>query len=81
MGMPFTARPAKLAPGTSSQRVEWVAEPEPEFVTISISSECLQRLLAKRELFVENFSCVDQGSRKRVHRLLLNLARSMSESR
>jgi len=80
MGMPFTTRPARLAPGTSSQRIEWIAEPELEYVTISISTGCLQRLLAKQELFVENFSCLDQGSRNRVRRLLLNLARSKSEN-
>jgi len=36
MGMPFTTRPARLAPGTKSQRIEWIAEPELEYVTLSL---------------------------------------------
>ena len=73
MGMPFRIVPGKLAPGVTSQPVKWVAEPEPESVTISISTGCLQRLLTKRELFVEDFSCADPLSKKRVHQLLLKL--------
>lgn len=48
-----------------------VMEQQAAHLTISLSGECLARLLRERQLCVEQFDCVDNRSRQLLRRLLL----------
>ncbi|SDX18892.1 hypothetical protein [Marinobacter mobilis] len=44
-----------------------------ESVTVTLSSECLWRLLCEQELHVDEFSCGDVRSRESVRLMLLKI--------
>lgn len=52
---------------------ECLEDVEPEQVSITLDADCLCRLLRERQLYIQDFSCVDYASRACVRRLLLAL--------
>lgn len=73
MGMPFRQPESRHAGRSGAQRITWFNDVQPERVTITLEADCLCRLLGEHQLYVEDFSCVDESSRTCVHRLLLTL--------
>lgn len=73
MGMPFRQPDSRPARNSGAQGINWLEDVQPERVTITLETDCLCRLLGEHQLYVEDFSCVDEYSRSRVRKLLLTL--------
>lgn len=71
MGMPFL-HPERIQ-SDHCHHVNWQDQADAEQVAISVSAECLGRLLHNRHLHVEDLTCLDATSKHRVHQLLLAL--------
>ncbi len=73
MGMPLRQRDIKHTRSSGEWGVDWLNDVKPERVTITLEADCLCRLLGEHQLYVEDFSCVDETSRACVRSLLLTL--------
>ncbi len=73
MGLPFRQPEQGQFEGASETGIDWLAGAETERVSITLDAGCLCRLLREHQLYVQDFSCVDDASRACVRRLLLTL--------
>ncbi len=73
MGMPIRQPGAQSARNTGAKSINWRGIAETEWVTITLEADCLRRLLGEHQLYVEDFSCVDESSRTCLRKLLLAL--------
>ncbi len=77
MGMPSGQRDSRRARNPGARGINWLNDGQPERVTITLETDCLCRLLGEHQLYVEDFSCVDESSRSCVRKLLLTLLSRM----
>ncbi|HLV78090.1 MAG TPA: hypothetical protein VKY53_09230 [Marinobacter sp.] len=73
MGMALFNR--KVPRTTPCHRVNWTTAPDNGQIAILISGDSLCRLLQSRQLHVEELTCLDNASRAKVRKLLLDLIR------
>lgn len=79
MGMPFTqpdnghSQPIPCRGAEKSSVSQ--GHSKVQQVSITLDADCLCRLLARSELYVQDFSCVDASSKECVRQLLLRLLR------
>lgn len=81
MGMPLGQRNPRRASNPGARGLNWPEDGQPERVTITLGTDCLCRLLGEHQLYVEDFSCVDEYSRSCVRKLLLTLLNRMGRER
>lgn len=81
MGMPPGQPDRRPARSSGTQGIDWLDDVRPERVTITLESDCLCRLLGEHQLYIEDFSCVDESSRTCVRKLLLTLLNRIGRDR
>lgn len=81
MGMPLKQPDSGHVRSSGTQGINWLNDVKPERVTITLETDCLCRLLGEHQLYVEDFSCVDESSITCVRKLLLTLLKPMGGDR
>ncbi|MEX0603219.1 MAG: hypothetical protein WD623_00020 [Marinobacter sp.] len=71
MGMPFRHPVQGYRQGTVEKGIDWLGSSNSETVSITLNAHRLRDLLRNHQLYVQEFSCVDESSKVCVHRLLL----------
>jgi len=73
MGMPFSH--PDMPPQNHYGRLDWQGRSDSGEVSISVSADCLCRLLRNRQLHVEDLTCLDAATQSIVRQMLLSLIR------
>ncbi|NWN92108.1 hypothetical protein HLV39_11450 [Marinobacter adhaerens] len=71
MGM-FIPDPDRLQ-RTDYKLMNWSSEADADRVSISLSADCLRRLLEQQQLHVEDVSCLDRATKAKIRQMLLSL--------
>lgn len=71
MGM-FIPNPDRLQ-RTDYKPMNWSGEADADRVSISLSADCLRRLLEQQQLHVEDIACLDTTTKANIRQMLLSL--------